>query len=241
MRAPSGLSSVNIVASPRPRVGKTLLARLLTDFHLREGRSVAAFDLNVGKNTLAQYLPEQVTRSAIDDLQGQMALFDRLTADDGTTKIVDLSHASFEAFFTLAHRFGFGGETRSRGIALVIHYLLAPDYTSVDAYHSLQMQFLEAVVTPVHNEIFGVRQHREGYKLTCGPMAIRLPLLAPAVHKYVEVPPFSFTDLPPPAEDSVENSDITIELEHWLRRIHLEFRELYLRILLTDLKSSIRL
>ena len=30
-------NSVTIVASPRPRVGKTLLARLLTDFHLHEG------------------------------------------------------------------------------------------------------------------------------------------------------------------------------------------------------------
>jgi hypothetical protein len=42
-------NSVAIIASPRPRVGKTLLARLLTDFHLQEGRSVAAFDLNAGE------------------------------------------------------------------------------------------------------------------------------------------------------------------------------------------------
>ena len=28
-------TSVTIVASPRPRVGKTLAARLLTDFHLQ--------------------------------------------------------------------------------------------------------------------------------------------------------------------------------------------------------------
>jgi len=56
-------NSVTIVASPRPRVGKTLLARLLTAFHLQEGRSVAAFDLNTGEGTLAQFLPEHVTRS----------------------------------------------------------------------------------------------------------------------------------------------------------------------------------
>jgi hypothetical protein len=49
-------NSVAIVASPRPRVGKTLLARLLTDFHLQEGRSVAAFDLNAaGEGTLARH------------------------------------------------------------------------------------------------------------------------------------------------------------------------------------------
>jgi hypothetical protein len=44
-------NAVIIVASPRPRVGKTLLARLLTDFNLQEGRSVAAFDLNAGEGT----------------------------------------------------------------------------------------------------------------------------------------------------------------------------------------------
>ena len=45
--------SVTIVASPRSRVGKTLLARLLVDFHAQEGREVAAFDLNSGGGTLA--------------------------------------------------------------------------------------------------------------------------------------------------------------------------------------------
>lgn len=50
--------STTIVALPRPRVGKTLQARLLTDFHLHEGRSVAAYDLNAGERTLAQFLPD---------------------------------------------------------------------------------------------------------------------------------------------------------------------------------------
>jgi hypothetical protein len=124
-------NSVTIVASPRPRVGKTLLARLLTDFNLQEGREVAAFDLNVGEETLAQFLPEHVTRSAIDDIKGQMSLFDRLVGDDGVTKIVDLGHASFEPFFALASQMGFAEEARSRGIAPVLLYPLTPDRTSV--------------------------------------------------------------------------------------------------------------
>jgi len=230
-------NSINIVASPRPRVGKTLLARLLTDFHLHEGRSVAVFDLNVGNGTLARFLPEHVAQSTIDDLKGQMALFDRLIADDGTTKIVDLGHASFEPFFALAHQFGFAGETCSRGIAVVILYLLTPDNTSVDAHRGLRSRLPEAVMAPVHNEIFGVTQHRGRYGLTGGTTVIRLPLLAPAARKYVETPPFSFAELQSPAG----NVDIDIELQHWLRRVYLEFRELYLRILLTDLKSSIGL
>jgi hypothetical protein len=225
-------NSITIVASPRPRVGKTLLARLLTDFHLHEGRTVAAFDLNVGNGTLAQFLPEHVTQSTIGDLKGQMALFDRLIADDGTTKIVDLGHASFEPFFTLTHQFGFASEARSHGIALVILYLLTPDHTSVEAHRGLRSRLPEALMAPVHNEIFGVVQHRGRYGLTGSTAVIRLPLLAPPARRYVQMAPFSFAEL---------QSPIDIELQHWLRRIYLEFRELYLRILLTDLKASIGL
>jgi hypothetical protein len=234
-------NSVTIVASPRPRVGKTLLARLLTDFHLQEGRTVAAFDLNAGEKTLAQYLPEHVTRSAIDDVKGQMALFDRLIADDGATKIVDLGHASFESFFALASQIGFAEEARRRGIAPAVLYLLTPDRTSVEAYRSLHRRMSEAMLAPVHNEILGAAQYQEKYGLMGSATAVvRLPLLASRLRKYVETPPFSFANSRLAAALDVP-IDVDIELQRWLRRIFLEFRELDLRILLTDLKSSIRL
>ncbi len=153
-------NSVIVIASPRPRVGKTLLARLLTDFHLQEGRSVAAFDVNVGEGALADFLPEHVTRSAIDDLRGQMALFDKLIIDDCTTKIVDLGHASFESFFTLASQFGFAEEARSRGIALIVLYFMAPDRTSVETYRSLRSRLPATMLALVHNEIFGSMRSR---------------------------------------------------------------------------------
>jgi hypothetical protein len=87
-------SSITIIASPRPRVGKTLLARLLTDFHLSEGRLVAAFDLNSGERTLAQFLPEKTTTASVREIGGQMALFDHLVAHEDVTKVIDLGHES---------------------------------------------------------------------------------------------------------------------------------------------------
>ncbi len=230
-------NSVTIVASPRPRVGKTLLARLLTDFQLHEGRSVAAFDLNVGEGTLAQFLPEHATRSEIDDLKGQMALFDRLIADDGVNKIVDLGHPLFESFFALASQFGLAEEARSRGIALVILYLMTPDGTSVEAYRSLRTRLPEAMLVPVRNEIFGAAQYWIKYApIGSGTIVVRLPPLASNVRKYVERPPFSFADCA-----RALDADTNIELQHWLRRVYREFQELYLRLILTDLESSIRL
>jgi hypothetical protein len=234
-------NSIAIVASPRPRVGKTLLARLLTDFQLHEGRAVAAFDLNAGEGTLAQFLPEHVTRSAIDDTKAQMALFDRLIADDGANKVVDLGHALFEPFFALTTKLGFAEEARSRGIALAVLYLLTPDRTSVEAYRRLCGRLSEATLAPTHNEILGAAQYRDRYGLMGSiSKVVQLPLLAPGVRKYVESPPFSFADSGHAA--ALDGPiDVNSELQRWLRRVYLEFRELDLRIMLSDLKSSIRL
>ena len=46
-----------IIASPRPRVGKTLLARTLAEFFRSEDRPVSAFDCNPGEFALVDYLP----------------------------------------------------------------------------------------------------------------------------------------------------------------------------------------
>lgn len=233
-------NSVTIVASPRPRVGKTLLARLLTDFHGHEGRAVAAFDLNAGEGTLAQFLPEQTNIAEIADIQGQMALFDRLIADDDTTKVVDLGHDAFVSFFKVARQIGFAEEARRRGIAPSILFVVTPDPVSVDAFRNLRSRFDLTTLTPVHNEFLGTPQHRDKYLVAgTGAVQVKLPVLAPGLRRYIDKPPLSFSD------SQLANAkgiplDVHIELQRWLRKIYLEFRELDLRVLLSDLQSSIR-
>ena len=231
-------SSITIVASPRPRVGKTLLARLLTDFHLSEGRLVAAFDLNAGERTLAQFLPEKTTAASVREISGQMALFDHLVAHEDVTKVIDLGHESFETFFSVAHQIDFVEEARRRSIAVAILFTITPDQTSIGAYRGLRDRFSRATLAPVHNEILGPAQHRDKYPLaTGGPGVVRMPALAPGLRRYIETPPFSFADsgkVPTMLPDSQS------ELQRWLRRIYLEFRELDLRILLADLRHSIQ-
>jgi hypothetical protein len=233
-------NSVTIVASPRTRVGKTLLARLLVDFHAHQGREVAAFDLNSGGGTLAQYVPSLTTVSEIADITGQMALFDRLIAEDGVTKVVDLGHGAFEQFFSVAANIGFAEEAQRRQIAPAILFVITPDATSVNAYRQLRSRFPQAVLVPLHNEIFGVAQHRAKYELAGqGSLLTHLPLLAPGIRRYIETPPYSFADAALAA--SGIPLEVQVELQRWLRRAWREFRELDLHILLADLKSSIGL
>lgn len=233
-------NSVIVVASPRPRVGKTLLARLLVDYYLLEGHPVRAFDLNSGEGTLAQFLPDHVTVSSIAEVQGQMALFDRLVTVDDTVKIIDVGHEVFEPFFSLAERIDFADEARRRGIALVVLFMISNDRVTVDAYRRLAEHFPHLTLTPVQNEMFGAGQMRDKFPpVGRGAALLRVPALAPGLRKHVEQPPFSFSG-PQLANAKHIPLDGHLELQRWLRRIYLEFRELDLRVLLADLQSSIR-
>lgn len=233
--------TVTIVASPRERVGKTLLARLLIDFHLSGNRAATGFDLDPGDRSFARFLPEYVTTASIDDVQGQMALFDRLVAADDVNKVVDLGHESFDRFFEVAHRLGVAEEALRRSIALTVLYVLSPDPAGLEGYRMLRRRFPAVTLTPVHNELFGSLHQREAHPLLeTGTTVLRLPVLAPALRRYIETPPFSFAEVRL-ADATAIPLTAHIELEHWLRRVHLEFRELDLRVLLADLSASIRL
>jgi hypothetical protein len=233
-------NSVTIVASPRPRVGKTLLARLLIDFYGHEGRAVAGFDLNAGEGTLVQFMPEQVATADITGIQGQMALFDRLIANDDITKVVDLGHEAFESFFKVARQIGFAEEARRRGIAPAILFVITPDPVAVEAFRNLRSRFEFVTLTPVHNEFLGTAQHRDKFLVAgTGAARVKVPALAPGLRRYIDKPPFSFAD------SQLANAkgiplDVHLELQRWLRKIYTEFRELDLRVLLADLQSSFR-
>jgi len=217
-----------------------LVARLLTNYHQSESRKVVSFDLNSGERTLAQFLPEQTLAASVRDVSGQMALFDRLVTGDDTTKIIDLGHESYDSFFTLAHQIDFVEEARQRSIAVAILFMVTPDQTSVTAYRNLRDRFARAMLVPLHNEMLGSAQHRDKYSNSgSGALTVKLPALAPGLRRLIDNPPFSF------AESNMGNAtgiplDAHIELQRWLRRIYLEFRELDLRLLLADLSSSIR-
>ena len=117
----SGSTHVFIVCSPRPRTGKTLVARLLSEFYLSnakavgqsESKPVVGYDLSPYEPGLSAFLPAITTQSSLDDTNGQIALFDQLVLDDDRAKVVDLSHMVLEKFFTLAFDIGFDEEARS--------------------------------------------------------------------------------------------------------------------------------
>ena len=76
-----------IVASRHPRVGRTLLSRLLIDFLRMGGRPLVGYDLDPREPALAGCFPNLVWPVDIANTRGQMALFrshsQRSLAHDG--------------------------------------------------------------------------------------------------------------------------------------------------------------
>jgi hypothetical protein len=227
-------SFTTIVASPRPRVGKTLVARLLADFHLHNGRKIAAFDLNADDPALTAFMPTHSAPADVTEIHGQMALFDRLVADDGSYKIVDLGHPSFRAFFDVARQIDFAAELRRRGQAALVLFIATPDATAVEAYARLRREHPQAAIVPLHNEILGGAQHRDKFAAPgSGAAPLQIAALAPGLRRIVDRRPFSFVEV---GDTALETH---IELQRWLRKIYVEFRQMELRVLLGDLTRSL--
>jgi hypothetical protein len=140
-----------IVALPRPRVGKTLLARLLMEYVLDSKRPLVGFDLDSHEPLLAGRFAKLVWPVDIGDIRGQMELFDRLVADTASTKIIDLGCRSFEQFFKVPAEIGFAEEARRRGMDPVVLFLADQAVATAQTYAGLR-QRLPAIFQPVHNE-----------------------------------------------------------------------------------------
>ena len=77
----SGSSHVFIIVSPRPRTGKTLLARLVAEYYQSnaraigqtEARPIVGYDLSPYEPGLSAFLPNITTQSTLEDTRGQIA------------------------------------------------------------------------------------------------------------------------------------------------------------------------
>ena len=105
---------VFIICSPRPLVGKTLIARLLTEFLLLKHGNVVAFDINLKEPSLLEYLPKVTETAEVDDTFGKMALMDRLIVNDAISKVIDLGFHAFDEFFKMSDEIGFMKEATPR-------------------------------------------------------------------------------------------------------------------------------
>ncbi len=230
-----------VICSPQRSVGKTLLARLLAEFHLIDDRPVAAFDLADEGPQLADYLPHCTTLADISDAPGQMALFDRIIADRQATKIIDLSHRTFKDFFTIAEKIGFFAEARSQGIEPLILFMIDPGPKSAKAYAILRRWFAEASLLPVRNQLVakGIPYCAAFPNQSTVSVSLEMPLLGTSLKTLVDQQSFSFAQFwrATPVSLPVRLDD---ELRAWIKRVFLQFREIELWLMCGDILSALK-
>src|SRR6266852_1734913 len=143
---------VYIICSPRPLVGKTLIARLLSEFLLLKNGTVAAFDINLKELSLLEYLPTITETAEVDDTFGKMALMDRLIVNDALAKVIDLGFHAFDEFFKMSEEIGFMKEAARRGVAPVVLFVADTDRASARGYAMLQQQIPATALVTIDNE-----------------------------------------------------------------------------------------
>jgi hypothetical protein len=225
---------IYIVASPRPRVGKTLLARLLIEFFRSGDRSVVAYDLNPRDPALAGYFPRLVRPIDIADTSGQMLLFDQLIGTEPVTRVIDLGYRPFDQFFAVMAEIGFVPEARRRAIEPVVLFITDGAPSTVRAYANLRRLLPGATFVPVHNEAVSVTYDKEDFPPTRAECRmIRIPRLSGVVRGVIDRPSFSF------GAYRMASAGGPTEIHGWIGSVFAEFRELELRLLMGTLAASL--
>ena len=217
------ITPIYIICSPRPLVGKTLIARQLSEFLLLKNGDVTAFDINLKEPSLLEFLPDITETAEVDDTFGKMALMDRVIINDGIAKVIDLGFHAFDEFFKMSEEIGFMKEAARRGVTPVILFVADTDRVSARACPMLQQQIPATALVTVDNE-YVVRG--ELPEAMAHGRILRIAALPSFLKTYVDRLTFSFTGYLRSEKDS------STELHQWIRRNYLSFRELELSLIL---------
>ena len=214
---------VYIICSPRPQVGKTLLARLLSEFLLLKNGNVVAFDINLKEPSLLEYLPRVTETADVIDTYGKMQLMDRLIVNDSVAKVIDLGYHAFDEFFKMIEEIGFIKEAARRGITPIILFMADTDRTSARGHETLRAQIPSNVLITVDNEhvVRGELPDAMG-----SGRVLAIPALPPFLKTYIDRLNFSFTDYLRHEKDS------STELHQWIRRNYIGLRDLEMQLTL---------
>jgi hypothetical protein len=214
---------VYIICSPRPQVGKTLLARLLSEFLLLKNGNVVAFDINLKEPSLLEYLPRVTETADVIDTYGKMQLMDRLIVNDSVAKVIDLGYHAFDEFFKMIEEIGFIKEAARRGITPIVLFMADTDRPSARGHETLRAQIPSNVLITVDNEhvVRGELPDAMGRG-----QVLAIPALPPFLKTYIDRLNFSFTDYLRHEKDS------STELHQWIRRNYISIRDLEMQLTL---------
>ncbi|WP_407189994.1 hypothetical protein [Bradyrhizobium centrosematis] len=208
---------IYIICSPSPQVGKTLIARILSEFLLLRHGTALSLDVNLNEPSLLDYLPSTTKTADLIDTYSKMKLMDPLVIHDGVPKVIDLGFHAFDEFFKMCEEIGFMKETARRYVAPIILFVASVERISLRGYEMLQRRIPPASLVTIHNEYVLRGRFSEAMD---GDRLLRIAALPRFLNRYIDRLGFSFT------EYLRSEKDWSTELHQWIRCNYNIFRDL---------------
>ncbi len=157
---------IYIVCSDRHRNGKTLLARVLVDHLMLDGRDPFVLDAAFPEGPLRAYFPGRTALVDFDQMQGRMKLFDTILERPGRDYVIDLPSAQTAPFFQAVTELGFADEARARGFDLVVLFIVDRAEDSLKMAADIARNVKPDLLVPVRNAHVGSALDNTDAKLT---------------------------------------------------------------------------
>lgn len=220
---------IHIVGSGETRNGKTLLARLVTDFTLLAQGEPVLFDADAPLGRLADWYPERATIIDLKTTGGQIALFDRILEAPEADYVVDLPARDLMRFFGVVQQTGFIEEARAQGLGADLLFVLDRPDVTLEALRTIRASLDGLRIVPVFNEASRINARLEGGETAAGVLAemaeLRLPRLDRDIMRIVEQRSFSFLRFLEEGEPELRALPRTV-LRGFLRTVFGQFHDL---------------
>lgn len=146
---------IAIICSDRHRNGKTLLARVLVDFLLLEGRDPFVLDLDHPEGGLRDYFPGRTALVDFSKIAGQMKVFDTILAAPGRDYVIDVPAPLLARFCEAMTDLAFRDAAHEAGFALVVLFIVDQPADSLKSALAVEEILKPDLFVPVANQWVG--------------------------------------------------------------------------------------
>ena len=147
--------TVYIVASDQSRNGKTLLARLLADYLLLDGKDPFLIDTDAPEGPLRHFFPGRTALADFEKIQGRMKAFDTIIAAPGRDYVVDLPQRHMLEFFIAVRELDFFAAAKAAGFRVIVFFIVDRATSSLRAAKDVYGEKGIDLFVAVKNEFVG--------------------------------------------------------------------------------------